>query len=72
MIMEILLNELSLEGQYSSLESFVSTALISTLKVFKEISGFGHLMLKKEDIFNAMSKDKFIIDIRKPPDFSKF
>lgn len=50
--MEILLNELSLEGQYISIEDFVSTALTPMLKVLKEIDSLKQLLLKSDDIFN--------------------
>lgn len=66
--MELLLNELSLEGQYSSVENFVSTALTSTLKVLKELSSFGQLLLKKQDIYKSkITVHKTFHDVLKSP-----
>ena len=51
--MEILLNELSLEGQYESKENFVSTALTPILEVMKEMTSFGKMILKSDEIFKS-------------------
>lgn len=53
--MDLLLNELSLEGQYSSIEDFIESALRSALKVIKDISSFDDILLflKTKDVFEA-------------------
>ena len=66
--MEILLNELSLEGQYESVENFVSSALTPMLKVLKELTSYGQLLLKKEDLYKSkITTKKTLIDLIKTP-----
>jgi len=50
--MQILFNELSLDGQFQDEESFISTGLVSFIKVLKEMQSFAVLLLKKSDVWN--------------------
>jgi hypothetical protein len=51
--MEILINELSLSGQFASPEQFVNEALPPLLAVLKEVDSTRDLLLKKYDLFSA-------------------
>lgn len=52
--MQILFNELSLTGQFSDQDSFVSNGLLPFVGVLKEMQGFSTLLLKKSDVWNKM------------------
>lgn len=52
--MQILFNELSLTGQFSDQDAFVSSGLLPFLGVLKEMQGFSTLLLKKSDVWNKM------------------
>ena len=52
--MQILFNELSLAGQFSDQEAFVSNGLLPFVGVLKEMQGFSTLLLKKSDVWNNM------------------
>lgn len=51
--MEILINELSLIGQFASSEQFVSEALPPLLAVLKEVDSTKDILLKKYDLYTA-------------------
>lgn len=68
--MEILLNELSLKGQYSSVQDFIDSTLKTILSIFKEIKDSGQLLLKKEDFFKSkITTNKSINDLFHDPAF---
>lgn len=50
--MEILLNELSLEGQYGSVEEFCEDALLKIVKIFKELKDDEDLVFKKYEFYS--------------------
>lgn len=52
--MQILFNELSLTGQFSDQDEFVSNGLLPFVGVLKEMQGFSTLLLKKSDVWNKM------------------
>jgi hypothetical protein len=52
--MQILFNELSLTGQFSDQDKFVSNGLLPFVGVLKEMQGFSTLLLKKNDVWNKM------------------
>lgn len=52
--MQILFNELSLTGQFSDQDAFVSSGLLPFVGVLKEMQGFSTLLLKKSDVLNKM------------------
>lgn len=52
--MQILFNELSLTGQFSDQDTFVSSALLPFVGVLKEMQGFSTLLLKKSDVWDKM------------------
>lgn len=52
--MQILFNELSLTGQFSDQDAFVSSGLLPFVGVLKEMQGFSTLLLKKSDVWNKM------------------
>ncbi len=52
--MELLLNELSLKGQFNSIEEFVHTALPPLLSVFKETDSSRDLLYKNYDFYTSM------------------
>jgi len=49
--MQILFNELSLDGQFQDEEAFISTGLVPFIKVLKEMQSFAVLLLKKSDVW---------------------
>ncbi len=66
--MELLLNELSFEGQYSSIDQFASTALRSAISVLNDLASFGELLLKTRDVFSAqITTDNTFSDILSTP-----
>lgn len=52
--MEILFNELSLTGQFDSLDDFTKNALLPFIVILKEIQNFSTLLLKKSDVWERM------------------
>lgn len=50
--MQILFNELSLTGQFSVQDAFVTNGLLPFIGVLKEMQGFSTLLLKKSDVWN--------------------
>lgn len=52
--MQILLNELSLTGQFSDQDDFVRNALLPFIGVLREMQGFSTLLFKKSDVWNEM------------------
>jgi hypothetical protein len=51
--MEVLFNELSLNGQFSDQDAFITKGLLPFLRVLKEIYGFSTLLLKKSDVWQG-------------------
>jgi hypothetical protein len=51
--MEILINELSLTGQFASSEQFISEGLPPLLAVMKEVDSTKDLLYKKYDLYNS-------------------
>jgi hypothetical protein len=51
--MEILINELSLNGQFPSVQHFFQDALIPFIAVFKEFDRAKDVILKKQDFWNC-------------------
>ena len=54
--MDILINELSLEGQYSTVDEFLSEGLSAFVNVLDDISVTNHILLKKYDFYNSTNK----------------
>lgn len=52
--MELLLNELSLAGQFTSTDEFIITALPSMISVLKEIDGTRDFLFKKYDFYSSL------------------
>jgi hypothetical protein len=52
--MDVLLNELSLEGQYPNTEVFLQTGLMSVIGVLREMQSFDTTLLKKSDVWSRM------------------
>ncbi len=50
--MQILFNELSLDGQFADQAAFIKNGLVSFVAVLKEMQGFSTLMLKRSDVWN--------------------
>lgn len=64
--MDILINELSLDGQYSTVNEFLSEGLSAFINVLDEISVTNHILLKKYDFYNTkITKDIILYDILK-------
>ncbi|MCR4344494.1 MAG: hypothetical protein NUV44_06985 [Candidatus Scalindua sp.] len=62
--MDVLINELSLEGQYSTVNEFLSDGLSAFINVLDEISITNHLLLKKYDFYKTrITKEKILHDI---------
>jgi len=62
--MDVLINELSLEGQYSTVSEFLSKGLCVFINVLDEISITNHMLLKKYDFYKTrVTKEKNIHDI---------
>ena len=51
--MDILINELSLDGQYSTVNEFLSEGLSAFINVLDEISITNHILLKKYDFYRT-------------------
>jgi len=51
--MEIFVNELSLDGQFNSVEHFVNTGLMPFIRVFNEIDRKSNLLYKKYDFYKS-------------------
>lgn len=52
--MQVLLNELSLTGQFSDQDTFIRNGLHPFVGVLKEMEGFPTLLLKKSDVWGQM------------------
>ena len=64
--MDILINELSLEGQYSTVNKFLSEGLSAFINVLDEILVTNHILLKKYDFYNTkITRDIILHDILK-------
>lgn len=64
--MDILINELSLDGQYSTVNEFLSKGLSAFINVLDEISVTNHILLKKYDFYNTkITRDIILYDILK-------
>lgn len=64
--MDILINELSLEGQYSTVNEFLSEGLSAFINVLDDISVTNHILLKKYDFYNSkITRDIILHDILK-------
>lgn len=50
--MQILFNELSLEGQFCNTDSFINDGLLPFVAILKEMEGFSTLLLKNKDAWN--------------------
>ena len=62
--MEVLINELSLEGQYFSVNNFLSDGLSVFINVLDEISISNNILLKKYDFYSSkITKEKTLHDI---------
>lgn len=62
--MDILINELSLDGQYSSVNHFLSDGLSVFINVLDEISMTNNILLKKYDFYSSMiTKEKTLHNI---------
>jgi hypothetical protein len=60
MIMDVLINELSLVGQYSSKEEFINNDLLTFIKSLKEIHSFSDaLLFKKHDFWDCKISGNF-------------
>lgn len=64
--MDILINELSLDGQYLTVNEFLSEGLSAFINVLDEISATNHILLKKYDFYNTkITKNIILHDILK-------
>ena len=66
--MELLLNELTFEGQFTSKEDFIQTALANLNEILHELEGFGHILLKKQDVmYTKITKSETLSDLMLSP-----
>jgi hypothetical protein len=62
--MDILINELSLEGQFPTVTDFIYKGLNPFITVLDEIAALDYILLKKYDLYNSMiTEDKTLHDI---------
>jgi hypothetical protein len=71
--MEILINELSLSGQFDSVENFVETGLRSFMEVLKDIGLQSNMFFKKQDFYQTKITQQYTIyDVLKYHDPYKY
>src|SRR5659263_65652 len=59
--MEILINELSLSGQYTSVDDFVAKSLTPLLSILKTINASRDQLLKKDDFYSSSVTSQYTL-----------